>query len=158
MVLKQTFSVDQTSYLMRLLMLSFFSLSPSLFLWSKSSRLKSKPFLFFGLIVLRFGSHPLALLVEVGLVKPIRTPASTRYIVAAIWLHVSSITSIHVQWQVLIFAVFLRIIQSLWNGSFIDWGFLHSPLMIQYLPPERLWYQDGFNRSRLIVTQCFTIL
>ena len=81
-----------------------------------------------------------------GFIKPIQTTTSARDIVAAItWLHVSPIPAIHVQWQILIFAVFLIIIQSFWNGSFIDWDFLHSPLMIQHLLPERLWYCKGWN-------------
>ena len=59
MVLNHSFSVDQTNFLVMLLMVScFFAL------WPKSSRLKSKSFTFFGSIVFRFGSHLLALLVK----------------------------------------------------------------------------------------------
>ena len=111
--------------------------------WPKSSRLKSKSFIFFGSIVFRFCSHLLSLLVPTELIKLIQTAASTRYIAAATWLHVSPIPAIQVQWQVFIFAVFSSIIQSLRNGSHIDWDFLNSPLVIQCLLPERLWYCKG---------------
>ena len=60
MVLNHSFSVDQTSFLVKLLMVSFFPL------WPKSSRMKSKSFIFFGSIVFRFGSPSLALLVQTG--------------------------------------------------------------------------------------------
>ena len=139
MVLNHSFSVDQTSFWRRLLMVPFFPLC------LKSSRLKSNSFIFFGSIVFRFGRHSLALFVQAGLIKPIRTAASTQYIAAATWLHVSPIPAVHVQWQLLIFAVFSSMIKSLWNGSFIDWHFLHFPLMIQYLLLERLWYHKGWS-------------
>ena len=148
MVLNHSFSVDQTSFLVKLLIVFFFPV------WLKSSRLKSNSFISFGKIVFRFGSHLLALLVQAGLVKPIRIAASTRYIAAATWLHVSPIPAIHVQWQVLFFAVFSSIIQSLWNGSFIDWDFLQSPLMIQYLLPKRLWYRKSWSHLDLIYSNC----
>ena len=86
----------------------------------------------FGSIVFRFGSHSLALLAQAGLAKPTQTAASTGYIAAATWLHVSPIPAIKVQWQVLIFVIFSNIIQGLWNGSFIDLDFLHSPLMTTF--------------------------
>ena len=114
MVLNHSFSVHQTSFLVKLLMVSFFPL------WPKSSRLKSKSFIFFGSIVFRFGSHLLALLVQAGLVKPIRIAASRQYIAAATWLHDSPIPAIHVQWQVFIFTVFSNIIQSMWNEPFME--------------------------------------
>ena len=44
MVLSHSFSVDETSFLLKLVIASFFSI------WSKSSRLKSKSFTFFGSI------------------------------------------------------------------------------------------------------------
>ena len=119
-VFKNSFSVEQTSFFVKLLMVSFFPL------WQKSSGLKSlkyKSFIFFSSIVFRFASHSLTLLVQVGLVKLIRTAVSTRYITAATWLHVSPIPAVHVQWQVLIFSVFSSIIQSLWNGFLIDRDF-----------------------------------
>ena len=121
MVLNHSFSVNQTTF--------FGEATNGLFfftLWPKSSPLKFESFIFFDSLVFRFGSHSLALLVQAGLARPIWTAASTRYIAAATWLHVSSITAIHVLWQVLNFAVFSSIIQSLWNGSFNDWDFLHS--------------------------------
>ena len=55
----------------------------------------------------------MALFVEAGWVKLIRTAASARYIAAATWLYVSPIAAIHVQCKVLIFDVFSAIIQSL---------------------------------------------
>ena len=119
-VFKNSFSVEQTSFFVKLLMVSFFPL------WQKSSGLKSlkyKSFIFFSSIVFQFASHSLTLLVQVGLVKLIRTAVSTRYITAATWLHVSPIPAVHVQWQVLIFSVFSSIIQSLWNGFLIDRDF-----------------------------------
>ena len=58
MILNHSFSVDQTSFLVKLVMVSFFRL------WPKSSRLKSKSFIFFGSIIFRFGSLSLALLVH----------------------------------------------------------------------------------------------
>ena len=45
MVLSHSFSVDETSFLVKLVIVSIFSF------WSKSSRLKSKSFPFFGSIV-----------------------------------------------------------------------------------------------------------
>ena len=45
MVLSHSFSVDETSFLLKLVIVSIFSF------WSKSSRLKSKSFTFFGSIV-----------------------------------------------------------------------------------------------------------
>ena len=113
MVLSHSFSVDQISFVVRLLITSF------VVLWPKSSRVKCKSFIFFSSISFPFGSHSLALLVQV---KPIRTAALTRYIAAAIWLHVSPMPVIHVQWQVLIFAVFLSTIicgmDPLWTEIF----------------------------------------
>ena len=53
-------------------------------------------FVFFGSMFLRFVSHALALLVQAGLVKPIRTAVSARYIAVATWLQVSPIPPIHV--------------------------------------------------------------
>ena len=108
-----------------------------LFFSSLAKIFSTKTYIFFGSIVFRFGSYSLALLVQAGLVKPIRTAASTQYIASATWLNVSPIPAILVQWQVLIFPVFSSIIQSLWNGSFIDSDFLRSSLMIQYLLSER---------------------
>ena len=103
-------------------MVSFFTL------WPKSSRPKSKYFIFFGSMIFQSGSHSLT---------------RTLYIAAATWLHVSPISAIHVQWQVLMFTVYSSIFQSLWNGSFIEWNFLHPLLMIQYLVFERLWHCMG---------------
>ena len=103
--------MNQTSFLLKLQMVSFF-------LWLKSSWLNSKSLIFFGSIVFRFGRHSLALLVQVGLVKPIRTAFSARYIAAATWLHVFPIPAIHVQWQVLIFAFFLSITHCLLTEIF----------------------------------------
>ena len=85
MVLNHSFSEDQTSFLVKLLKVSFFPL------WPKTSWQKSKSFIFFSSIVFQFGSHSLTLLVQAGLVKPIRNAASTRYIAAATCLHVSLI-------------------------------------------------------------------
>ena len=92
MVLNHSFSVDQTSFLVKLLLVSFFPLWRA----KKSSRLKSKYLVFFGSIVFQFGSQSLGLLVQAGLGKLIRTAASTRYITAATWLHVSPIPAIYV--------------------------------------------------------------
>ena len=58
MVLNHSSSVDRASFLVKLVMVSFFRL------WPKSSRLKSKFFIFFGSIIFRFGSLSLALLVH----------------------------------------------------------------------------------------------
>ena len=65
---KSQFFGESNLFLVRLLMVSFFHL------WPKSSQLKS--FIVFGSIVFRFGSHTLALLVQAGLIKPIRTATS----------------------------------------------------------------------------------
>ena len=90
-------------------------------------------------MVFRFCSHSLALLVQAGLVKPTQNAASTRYIVAAAWLDVSPIPAINVQWQVLICAAFQVLSKVCGMDPLLtEILILHSPLMIQYLFPERL--------------------
>ena len=78
-----------------------------------------------------------------------RTAASTQKITAAIWLHISPMPAIQVQWHDRTLAVFSKIIQSLWNGSLTDWDFLHSPFKMQKLLPVRLWYSSGCNQPDL---------
>ena len=85
MVLNHSFSEDQNLF--------FGEATKGLFFSSLAKNLlqKSKSFMFFSSIVFQFGSHSLTLLVQAGLVKPIRNAASTRYIAAATCLHVSLI-------------------------------------------------------------------
>ena len=89
-----SFSVNQVSFLVRLLIVSFFLSLTKIFL---TEIYLGFVIIFFGSITFRFGSHSLILLAQVGLVKPIQTLALTRSIAATTWLHVSPIPAIHVQ-------------------------------------------------------------
>ena len=116
---------------------------------AKSSLSKFNFIIFVGSIYFPHGIYSFAELEHDGFVKPVRTAASTRNIAAATWLHVSPMPTIQVQWHDQILANFSKVVQSLWNGSLTDWGFLHSPFRMQKLLPVSLWYKSGCNQPDL---------
>ena len=101
MVLNHSFSVDQTSFSVKLL------------LWPKSLRLKSKYFIFFGSIVFWFWQPHIGICLyrQNWSNRFELSTASTKYMKLVTWLHVSPIPAIHLQLEVLIFAVFSSVIK-----------------------------------------------
>ena len=141
MILNHSFSVDQIYFLVRLLIF-FFPLRP------KSSRLKSKSFISFFIQYIfdladtqwhcfyrRDWSNQFELHLQHDTM-----PLQHGYMFLP--YHTLTIAGSD-------FCCLLKYIQSLWKGSFIDWGFVHSSLMIQHLLPERLRYCKGWNHPDL---------
>ena len=113
MVLNHSFSVDKTSFLVKLLMLSFFF---------SGKNLPDR-----NLNLLSFSVQQFFDLAATHWHCLYRQDWSNQFELqfqhdtfSCKWVHVSPIPAKHVQWQVLIFVVFSNIIQSFWNGSFID--------------------------------------